>query len=87
VNIRFRFQATVTRLHSPRTLSGRRSRPKRPRKLSEAASAGDRLSIRIDLASGGKIGPGKIAVLQQVARTEHVDHISTGPTPARKGFY
>jgi molybdate transport system regulatory protein len=43
--------------------------PKRPRKLSEAASAGDRLSIRIDLPSGGKIGPGKIAVLEQVART------------------
>jgi molybdate transport system regulatory protein len=43
--------------------------PKRPRKLSEAANAGDRLSIRIDLASGGKIGPGKIAVLEQIART------------------
>jgi molybdate transport system regulatory protein len=38
---------------------------KRPRKL---ASAGNRLSIRIDLASGGKIGPGKIAVLEQIAR-------------------
>jgi hypothetical protein len=43
--------------------------PKRPHKLSEAASAGDRLSIRIDLASGRKIGPGKIAVLEQIART------------------
>ena len=43
--------------------------PKRPRKLSEAASAGDRLSIRINLASGGKIGPGKVAVLEQIART------------------
>jgi molybdate transport system regulatory protein len=43
--------------------------PKRPRKLSEAAGAGDRLSIRIDLPSGGKIGPGKIAVLEQIART------------------
>jgi hypothetical protein len=42
---------------------------KRPRKLSKAARAGDRLSIRIDLASGGKIGPGKIAVLEQIART------------------
>jgi molybdate transport system regulatory protein len=43
--------------------------PKRPRRLSQAANAGDRLSIRIDLASGGKIGPGKIAVLEQIART------------------
>jgi molybdate transport system regulatory protein len=43
--------------------------PKRPRKLSQAASASDRLSIRIDLASGGKIGPGKVAVLEQIART------------------
>jgi molybdate transport system regulatory protein len=43
--------------------------PKRPRKFSKAPSASDRLSIRIDLASGGKIGPGKIAVLEQIART------------------
>jgi molybdate transport system regulatory protein len=43
--------------------------PKRPRKLSEASHAADRLSIRIDLASGGKIGPGKIAILEQIART------------------
>ena len=43
--------------------------PKRPRKLSEAASAGDRLSIRIDLPSGGRIGPGKIAILEQIARS------------------
>jgi molybdate transport system regulatory protein len=41
--------------------------PKRPRKPPGAAS--DRLSIRIDLPSGGKIGPGKIAVLEQIART------------------
>jgi molybdate transport system regulatory protein len=41
--------------------------PKRPRKLSEAANAGDRLSIRVDLASGARIGPGKIAVLEQIA--------------------
>jgi molybdate transport system regulatory protein len=42
---------------------------RRPRELSQAAGAGDRLSIRIDLPSGGKIGPGKIAVLEQIART------------------
>jgi molybdate transport system regulatory protein len=43
--------------------------PKRPRNLSEAASASDRLSIRIYLPSGGKVGPGKVAVLEQIART------------------
>ena len=32
------------------------------------SKAGDRLSIRIDLASGAQIGPGKIAVLEEIAR-------------------
>jgi molybdate transport system regulatory protein len=42
---------------------------KRSSKPSEvAAKAGDRLSIRIDLASGAQIGPGKIAVLEEIAR-------------------
>ncbi len=36
----------------------------RPRR---APPAGDRLSIRIDLASGARIGPGKIAVLEAIA--------------------
>jgi molybdate transport system regulatory protein len=31
--------------------------------------AGDRLSIRLDLASGARIGPGKIAVLEEIARS------------------
>jgi molybdate transport system regulatory protein len=35
----------------------------------KAAGAGDRLSIRIDLASGARIGPGKIAVLEEIARS------------------
>jgi molybdate transport system regulatory protein len=38
----------------------------------EASPCGRRgrpASIRIDLPSGGKIGPGKIAVLEQIART------------------
>jgi molybdate transport system regulatory protein len=30
--------------------------------------SGDALSIRIDLADGGRIGPGKIAVLEEIAR-------------------
>lgn len=29
----------------------------------------DRLSLRIDLATGGRIGPGKVAVLEAIART------------------
>jgi|SRR5579859_973322 len=30
---------------------------------------GDRLSIRLDLSSGARIGPGKIAVLEEIARS------------------
>jgi molybdate transport system regulatory protein len=41
---------------------------KRHAKSSETRKAGDRLSIRIDLASGARIGPGKIAVLEEIAR-------------------
>jgi molybdate transport system regulatory protein len=33
-----------------------------------ATKGADRLSIRIDLASGAQIGPGKIAVLEEIAR-------------------
>jgi molybdate transport system regulatory protein len=32
------------------------------------ADATDRLSIRIDLASGARIGPGKVAVLEEIGR-------------------
>jgi molybdate transport system regulatory protein len=39
----------------------------RPSKHADATKAGDRLSIRLDLASGAKIGPGKIAVLEAIA--------------------
>jgi molybdate transport system regulatory protein len=31
--------------------------------------AADRLSIRLDLASGARIGPGKVAVLEEIARS------------------
>ena len=37
------------------------------KKTTDAAPA-DRLSIRVDLASGLRIGPGKIAVLEEIAR-------------------
>lgn len=33
------------------------------------APPGDRLSIRLDLASGARIGPGKIAVLEEIAKS------------------
>lgn len=33
------------------------------------ASKADRLSIRLDLASGARIGPGKVAVLEEIGRS------------------
>ena len=41
--------------------------PNHPSKSSEELNAGDRLSIRLDLASGTWIGPSKIAVLEAIA--------------------
>ena len=35
----------------------------------EPAGKNDRLSIRLDLASGARIGPGKVAVLEEIARS------------------
>jgi molybdate transport system regulatory protein len=42
---------------------------KRKPKSTESAKLGDRLSIRLDLASGARIGPGKVAVLEEIARS------------------
>jgi molybdate transport system regulatory protein len=42
---------------------------KRKSNAAEAANAGDRLSIRLDLASGARIGPGKVSVLEEIGRT------------------
>ncbi len=42
---------------------------KRKSKSAEAAMLGDRLSIRLDLASGARIGPGKVAVLEEIGRS------------------
>jgi molybdate transport system regulatory protein len=36
---------------------------------STGTKQGDALSIRIDLAEGGRVGPGKIAVLEEIGRT------------------
>jgi molybdate transport system regulatory protein len=42
---------------------------KRKSTAAESASTTDRLSIRLDLASGARIGPGKIAVLEEIGRS------------------
>jgi molybdate transport system regulatory protein len=42
---------------------------KRKQAPSTEAGGSDRLSIRLDLASGARIGPGKVAVLEQIARS------------------
>ena len=36
---------------------------------SEGSRTSDRLSIRLDLVSGARIGPGKVAVLEEIARS------------------
>jgi molybdate transport system regulatory protein len=41
---------------------------KRILSLREKARAQHRLSIRVDLASGAQIGPGKVAVLEEIAK-------------------
>jgi molybdate transport system regulatory protein len=43
--------------------------PKKKQKSEGSGKAGDRLNIRIDLAGGLRIGPGKIAVLEEIARS------------------
>src|SRR5271155_3421426 len=43
--------------------------PKKKPKANETAKTGDRLNIRIDLAGGLRIGPGKVAVLEEIARS------------------
>lgn len=43
--------------------------PKSRTKIIPAPSAKDRLSIRIDLGSGVRIGPGKVAVLEEIDRS------------------
>jgi molybdate transport system regulatory protein len=43
--------------------------PKKKQKTEDSVSVGDRLNIRIDLAEGLRIGPGKVAVLEEIARS------------------
>jgi molybdate transport system regulatory protein len=40
-----------------------------PSRSVDVRAPSDRLSIRIDLASGARIGPGKIALLEEIARS------------------
>ena len=42
---------------------------KRKPNAADATRASDRLSIRLDLVSGARIGPGKVAVLEEIARS------------------
>jgi len=55
--------------HQGPDVFGYRVMGKRKPRSTEAAHAGDRLSIRLDLASGARIGPGKVAVLEEIARS------------------
>jgi molybdate transport system regulatory protein len=43
--------------------------PKRKPTTDDPGKSGDRLNIRIDLAGGLRIGPGKVAVLEEIARS------------------
>jgi molybdate transport system regulatory protein len=43
--------------------------PKRKQQTAKSGKAGDRLNVRIDLACGLRIGPGKVAVLEEIARS------------------
>jgi molybdate transport system regulatory protein len=40
-----------------------------PSRSTGVSAAAHRLSIRIDLASGARIGPGKVALLEEIARS------------------
>jgi len=42
---------------------------KRKSDQADTPAKNDRLSIRLDLASGARIGPGKVAVLEEIARS------------------
>lgn len=50
-------------------MRGERAMAKRKPDPADAAGKSDRLSIRLDLASGARIGPGKVAVLEEIARS------------------
>jgi molybdate transport system regulatory protein len=40
-----------------------------PSRSTDIAQPGPRLSIRVDLACGARIGPGKVALLEEIERT------------------
>ena len=43
--------------------------PKRKPRPEQDGHRTDRLSLRVDLATGARVGPGKIAVLEEIGRT------------------
>jgi molybdate transport system regulatory protein len=53
---------------APKT-SAPESSARAARKPASSAKAASRLSIRVDLASGARIGPGKVAVLEAIAQS------------------
>ena len=55
--------------HKAPSVFGYAAMPKRTPKSADRTSASDRLSIRLDLASGARIGPGKVAVLEEIGRS------------------
>jgi molybdate transport system regulatory protein len=55
--------------HKPLTVFDYTAMAKRTPTPSDSTHASDRLSIRLDLASGARIGPGKIAVLEEIGRS------------------
>lgn len=51
-----------------RTLAASAMAKRKPHSA-DATPVSDRLSIRLDLVSGARIGPGKVAVLEEIARS------------------
>lgn len=64
-----RAQASGRLINRGRACSGYLVMAKRKPGAADATKAGDRLSIRLDLASGARIGPGKVAVLEEIGRS------------------
>ena len=58
---------------------------KRKSDQAETPAKNDRLSIRLDLASGARIGPGKVAVLEEIARSGSIS--AAGSSSATEPIY
>ncbi|MDE2200201.1 MAG: LysR family transcriptional regulator [Rhodospirillales bacterium] len=49
-----------------------------PSKSASAPRAGHRVSLRLDLACGARIGPGKVALLEEIARSGSISAAGRG---------